>query len=114
MDSLKTLIVVAVLGAVSYAVYVSLNRNTDHRADLPVAPAWNGGNPGQAAAPLAGQTPKVNIPSPATLGEPAAAPAENDHPASLCAASNVAWAGTVSDTTTPVAFWSPTLVTVNV
>jgi LysM repeat protein len=53
-----------------------LNRNPEQqRANLPVAPAWNGGNPGQAAAPLAGQTPRVNIPSPATLGEPAAAPA---------------------------------------
>ena len=59
MDSLKTLIVVAVLGGVSYAVYVSLNRNPDPRANLEDAPAFS--------------APAVSI-GPAANGQPAAAP----------------------------------------
>jgi hypothetical protein len=63
MDSLKTLIVVAVLGGVSYAVYVSLNRTPDPRANLEDAPAFSAptvsidapANGQLAAAPVASQ-----------------------------------------------------------
>ena len=51
MNSLKTLFVVAVLAAVAYGVYVSINRNPEAANVLDDAPAWPG-------------SPKVQIPGP--------------------------------------------------
>ena len=40
MNSLKTLFIVAVLGAVAYGVYVSINRNPETPATTDIAPVW--------------------------------------------------------------------------
>lgn len=40
MNSLKTLFVVAVLGAVAYGVYVSINRNPETSEEMDTAPVW--------------------------------------------------------------------------
>lgn len=51
MNSLKTLFIVAVLGAVAYGVYVSINRSPQTEEALDSAPAWPG-------------APQVQIPGP--------------------------------------------------
>jgi len=69
MDSIKTLIVVAVLAGVSYAVYVSLNRNPDLRANLTPAPEYDGTNAGQSAEPTPTRQPQVSIPASSSMDE---------------------------------------------
>jgi lipoprotein-anchoring transpeptidase ErfK/SrfK len=51
MNSLKTLFIIAVLGAVAYGVYVSINRNSETPGALDNAPAWP-------------EAPQVQIPGP--------------------------------------------------
>ncbi len=51
MNSLKTLFIVAVLGAVAYGVYVSINHSPETPPDLEDAPAWP-------------QAPQVQLPGP--------------------------------------------------
>lgn len=77
MDSLKTLIVVAVLGGVSYAVYVSLNRNPDPRANLENAPPspYSSAPAASIGTPANGQPPTAGISSEAVAAAPVASQA---------------------------------------
>ena len=75
MDSLKTLIVVAVLGGVSYAVYVSLNRNPDRRANLEDAPAYSPAPTASIGTPANGQPPAAGMSSEARAAAPMASQA---------------------------------------
>jgi hypothetical protein len=67
MNSLKNLVIVAVLAAVGYGVYVSINRKPEPAPDPGNAPAWPGTPAPTASIPGPGG-PQVELPGPPGLG----------------------------------------------
>jgi len=65
MNSLKTLVVLAMLAAVGYGVYVSITRNPRQLGNSGIAPAW----PTTSKAPITG--PAVTMPQPTATGSAA-------------------------------------------
>ncbi|MHC4178564.1 MAG: L,D-transpeptidase family protein [Planctomycetota bacterium] len=68
MNSLKTVFIVAVLGAVAYGVYVSINRNPDTPEERETAPVWPEAPQVQIPAPGADMAPPFSSSPTASAG----------------------------------------------
>ncbi|MFZ5831237.1 MAG: L,D-transpeptidase family protein [Planctomycetota bacterium] len=72
MNSLKTLVMVVVLAAVGYVVYISIMKNPRQTSDLPDAAPWAGTGPMTAEGPVG--PPPVDMPGSPNLGGLTSAP----------------------------------------